>query len=63
VSSPRFPFTTCTSTPGSFLKAAAKLAACSRIVPQTGHSRITTFFIADAPFMCPRRTLSPLKGL
>jgi hypothetical protein len=60
VNSPRPPFTTCTSTPGSFFKAVAKLAACSRIEPQTGHSRITTFFIADAPFVCRGRTRSPL---
>jgi hypothetical protein len=63
VNSPRFPLTMCSSTPGSFPKAAAKLAACSRIVPQTGHSRITTFFIADAPFVCPRRTCRLVKGI
>jgi hypothetical protein len=50
VSSPRLPFTTCTSTPGSFFKAAAKLAAWSRIEPQTGHSRISTFFIVKRSF-------------
>jgi hypothetical protein len=47
VSSPRFPSTTSTSTPGSFRKASATRAACSRVPPQTGHSRMVTFFIAD----------------
>src|SRR5262249_51225393 len=49
VSSPRFPFTTSTSTPGSFRNVSAKLAACSRVPAQTGHSRIVTFFISDLP--------------
>jgi len=47
VSSPRLPFTTSTSTPGSFRKASATRAACSRVPPQTGHWRMVTFFIAD----------------
>jgi hypothetical protein len=50
VNSPWSPLTTCTSTPGSFLNDAARLAACARTEPQTGHCRITTFFIAVAPF-------------
>src|SRR5262249_44566207 len=41
------PFTTSTSTPGSFCNASATRAACSRVPPQTGHSRMVTFFIAD----------------
>jgi hypothetical protein len=49
VSSPRFPSTSVTSTPGSCLNAAAKLAACWRIPPQTGHCRITTFFMVCTP--------------
>ena len=47
VSSPRLPFTRSTSTPGSFRKASATRAACSRVPPQTGHWRMVTFFIAD----------------
>jgi hypothetical protein len=52
VSSPVLPSTNSTSTPGSCLKAAAKLAACLRTPPHDGHSRIVTFFIAHAPFGC-----------
>jgi hypothetical protein len=52
VSSPRFPFTTSTSTPGSFRNASAKLAACARVPAQVGHSRMVIFFIAGpAPIM------------
>src|SRR5262249_19596722 len=51
VNSPRLPSTSSTWTPGSFLRAAAKLAACSRVPGQTGHWRITTFFMIDAPFI------------
>src|SRR5262245_44743438 len=47
VSSPRLPSTRSTSTPGSFRKASATRAACSRVPPQTGHWRMVTFFIAD----------------
>jgi hypothetical protein len=36
VSSPRFPFTTSTSTPGSLRNASAKLAACARVPAQVG---------------------------
>ena len=51
VNSPYRPSTTSTSpTPGSFRRAAAKLAARSRVEPQTGHCRIVTFFIGVAPF-------------
>jgi hypothetical protein len=49
VSSPRFPFTTSTSTPGSFRNASAKLAACSRVPAQVGHSRMVIFFITGLP--------------
>jgi hypothetical protein len=49
VSSPRFPSTSVTSTPGSCFKASAKLAACLRIPPQIGHCRITTFFMGCTP--------------
>jgi hypothetical protein len=70
VSSPRFPFTTSTSTPGSFRKASATRAACSRVPPQSGHSRMVTFFIADLPpiFLIRLRawgtiTLSRVSGM
>jgi hypothetical protein len=49
VSSPRFPFTTSTSTPGSFRNASAKLAAYSRVPAQVGHSRMVIFFITGLP--------------
>jgi hypothetical protein len=49
VSSPRFPFTTSTSTPGSFRNASAKLAACSRVPAQVGHSRMVIFFMTGSP--------------
>jgi hypothetical protein len=51
VSSPWSPSMSCTSTPGSFLKAAARLAARSRVEPQTGHWRMITFFMACTPFI------------
>lgn len=50
VSSPFEPLMTLTCTSRSFRRAAAKLAANSRIELQTGHWRMVTFFIADAPF-------------
>jgi hypothetical protein len=37
VNSPWSPLTTSTWTPGSFFRVAARLAACARIEPQTGH--------------------------
>src|SRR5262245_57699602 len=61
VSSPRFPSTTSTSTPGSFRKASATRAACSRVPPQTGHSRMVTFFIADLLSILIR--LRPLRTI
>src|SRR5260370_41790256 len=51
VNSPWSPLTTSTSTPGSFFKDAATLAACARTEPQTGHWRITTFVIAVPPLI------------
>jgi hypothetical protein len=58
VSSPRFPFTTSTSTPGSFRKASAKLAACSRVPAQVGHSRMVIFFMAGPPYQYYTASLS-----
>jgi hypothetical protein len=49
VSSRRFPFTTSTSTPGSFRNASAKLAACSRVPAQVGHSRMVIFVMTGLP--------------
>jgi hypothetical protein len=54
VNSPRFPFTSSTSTPGSFRKASATRAACCLVPPQTGHSRMVTFFIAEPPSILER---------
>jgi hypothetical protein len=50
VSSPRLASTTSTSRPGSCRSVAARLAAYSRVPPQTGHCRIVTFFIGHSPF-------------
>ena len=49
VNSPRPPLTTSTWVSGSFLSRSATRAACSRMFPQTGHCRITTFFMASPP--------------
>src|SRR5262249_45478169 len=61
VSSPRFPSTSSTSTPGSFRSSAARLAAWDRVPPQTGHWRIVTFFMGHAPFGY-RGAGSPFSG-
>ena len=61
VSSPRFPLTTSTSTPGSLRNASAKLAACSRVPAQTGHSRMVTVFMIDLPPFLLRR--HPLRTI